>query len=126
MANNNESINIENTATESLLLNEPQANSTPIINSKVSLEDLFLLMKIQNKELKEQSIKLDVKFDELKNEIKKRNFNVDKRINEIELENKKVIDKLELNKDDKVSSSGNDLSLIHILHIIIIIIIIII
>ena len=60
MANNNESINIENT--ESLLLNEPHANSTPIMNGRVSLEDLFLLMKIQNNELKEQSITFDVKL----------------------------------------------------------------
>ena len=46
MANNNKSISINNTATESLLLNEPQANSTPITSNKVSLEDLFQLMKV--------------------------------------------------------------------------------
>ena len=82
----NENTSIDNTATESLLLNEQQANSTPIINSKVSLEDLFLLMKTQNNELREQSIKFDVKFDEVKKEIQRQNVNVDKRINEIEIQ----------------------------------------
>ena len=47
-----------NTATESML-SEPEAISTPIISNKVSLEDLFQLMKIQNNELREQSIKFD-------------------------------------------------------------------
>ena len=100
----NESISINNTATESLLLNEPQANSTPIINNKVSLEDLFQLMKIQNNELKEQSIKFNIKldnfndklnqfdeqFNDIKKEIKKQSCNFDKRLNEVHVRLEKI------------------------------------
>ena len=97
---NNESINMNNTATESILMSEPEANWTPIVNNKVSLEDLFQLMKIQNNELREQSIKFDVKFNEVKKEIQRQNVNVDKRINEIHAR----LDEIEL----------ENLSLIHI------------
>ena len=108
MANNNESMSIEN---------EPQANPMPIISNKVSLEDLFQLMKIQNGELNNKLNQFDDKFDDIKKEIKKQSCHYDKRLSEIktrlnekiELENKKLeLDKLELNKEDKVSSSGND------------------
>ena len=57
----------------------------------------------------------DVQFSDIKKEIKKQVCNVDKRLSEIgtrldkiELENERVINKFELNKDDKVSSSEND------------------
>ena len=57
----------------------------------------------------------DEQFNDIKKEIKKQGCNLDKRLNEIgttldkiELENEKEINKFELNKDDKVSSSGND------------------
>ena len=70
-------------------------------------------------------------LNELKKEIQKQGCIYDKklsdletRLGEIELENEKVINKLKSNKDDRVSSSGNDnlnneltsnnLSLIHI------------
>ena len=93
MADNNESSNIENTATESLVLNEPQANSTPIINNKVSLEDLFQLMKIQNGQLNNKLNQFDDKlnqfdeqFNDIKKEIKKQSCNFDERINEIEIQ----------------------------------------
>ena len=102
----NENISINNTATESLLLSEPEANSTPIMNNKVSLEDLFQLMKIQNNELREQSIKFDTKldnfnhkinqfdeqFNDIKKEIKNQSCNSDKRLNEIH----ERLDKIEL------------------------------
>ena len=49
MAENNDSIEINNTATESILLNGISANSTPrAIENKISLEDLFILIKTQN------------------------------------------------------------------------------
>ena len=60
----NESISINNTATESLLLNEPQANSTPITSNKVSLEDLFQLMKLQNNELNDKLNQFDEQFND--------------------------------------------------------------
>ena len=85
MADNNESINVENTATESLVLNEPQANSTSIINDKVSLEDLFQLMKIQNGQLNNKLNQFDEQFNDIKKEIKKQSCNFDERINEIEI-----------------------------------------
>ena len=110
----NENISINNTATEYLLLNEPQAKSTPIINNKVSLEDLFQLMEVQNNELNDKLNQFDEQFNDIKKEIKKQSCNFNKRINEIEtrldeleLENKKGVDKLEVNKDDKVSRGEN-------------------
>ena len=109
----NESINMNNTATESML-SETEANSTPIISNKVSLEDLFQLMKIQNNELNDKLNQFDEQFNDIKKEIKKQNYHIDKRINEIharldeiELENKRGIYKLEINKDDKVSRGEN-------------------
>ena len=54
---------MNNMATESIIMSEAEANSTPVVNNKVSLEELFQLMKIQNNELREQNIKFDVKFD---------------------------------------------------------------
>ena len=61
MAENNDSIEINNTATESILLDGISANSTPrAIENKISLEDLFILIKTQNSVLKEQ---IDEKFD---------------------------------------------------------------
>ena len=45
MAESNDSIEINNTATESILLDGINANSTPkIIENKISLEDLFTLI----------------------------------------------------------------------------------
>ena len=126
MADNNESSNIENTATESLMLNEPQANSTPIVNNRMEENDIIKMMKLL---FNEQSIKFDTKLDnfneklnqfdvqfsDIKKEIKKQGCNLDKRLSEIgtkldkiESENEKIINKFELNKDNKVSSSGND------------------
>ena len=60
MAENNESVETNNTDTESIILNEISANSTPrAIDNKVSLEDLFQLIKTQNNQLREQ---IDEKF----------------------------------------------------------------
>ena len=50
MAENNESVDLNDTATESVIMNGIVANSTPV-GSKVSLDDLFQLMKSQSHEL---------------------------------------------------------------------------
>ena len=115
---NNESVNMNDTATESIIMSEAAANSTPVVNSKVSLEDVFQLMKMQSNELNERFKELKEQNSDLKSDIKeirRQNCNLDKRINdiharldEIELENKsREIDKLNINKDDKVSSGKN-------------------
>ena len=70
MADNNESINIENTATESLVLNEPQANSTPVINNKLNQFD-------------DRLNQFDDKFNDIKKEIKNQICHYDKRLSEI-------------------------------------------
>ena len=86
MADNDESVSLTDTETESMIMSGVNAKSTPTI-SKVSLDDLFQLMKAQNNNLNakfdEQSVKFNEKFDEVKNEIKRQNFNFDKQINEI-------------------------------------------
>ena len=90
--NVNESMNLNDTGTESVIMNGVTANSTPVGN-KVSLDDMFQLMKSQSHEL---NVKFDEKFNEMKNEIQRQNCHIDKRINEIlarldeiELENKR-------------------------------------
>ena len=50
-------------------------------------------MKIQNNELREQSIKFDVKLDEMKNEIKERNDNFDKHFEKLNMKMNKVDDR---------------------------------
>ena len=115
MAERNNSMEVNNTDTESILLDKISANSTPrAVENKISLEDLFILIKTQNSVLKE----IDEKFDSLENELKKQNNvrniklnqleeKLDKRINEIQLENKsREIDRLDKNKD-KVSGVEN-------------------
>ena len=70
MEERNNSMEINNTDTESILLDKISANSTPrAIENKISLEDLFILIKTQNSVLKE----IDEKFDSLENELKKQN-----------------------------------------------------
>ena len=122
MAENNNSLEMKNTATESILLGI-NANSTPrTIENKIS-EDLFTLIsdKFEQQNLKfedkfnQMNSTFNVKLDSFENELKKQNKlknikldqveeKLDKRINEIELENKsREIDKLDGNKD-KVSS----------------------
>ena len=118
MANNNET-----SITESEMMGG-SIHSTPAPTKRVEENDIIRMMKLL---FNEQSIKFDTKLDEqntrldnfsdkfnqfdeqfndIKKEIKKQNCNFDKRINEmharldeIELENKKVIDNLNLNKD---------------------------
>ena len=107
MAENNNSLEMENTATESILLGI-NANSTPkTIENKISLEDLFTLIsdKFEQQNLKfedkfnQMNSTFNVKLDSFENELKKQNKlknvklnqleeKLDKRINEIELENK--------------------------------------
>ena len=121
----NESINVENTNTESLMLSAPQANSTPIVNNRMEENNIIKMMKLL---FNEQSVKFDTKLDnfneklnqfdvqfsDIKKEIKKQGCNLDKRLSEIktrldekiESENKKLeLNKFEWNKDDKVSST---------------------
>ena len=51
MAENNESIEMNNTETESMILNEISANSTPMaISNKVSLEELFQLIDVYKRQ----------------------------------------------------------------------------
>ena len=118
----NESINVDNTNTESLMLSAPQANSTPIVNNRMEENDIIKMMKLL---FNEQSVNFDTKldnfneklnqfdeqFNDIKKEIKNQSCHYDQKLREIktrldekiESENKKF----ELNKDDKVSSSGN-------------------
>ena len=62
MADNNESANLNETETESMIMMGVNAKST-LTSSKVSLDDLFQLMKIQSNELNER-------FNEQKSEIR--------------------------------------------------------
>ena len=69
----------------------------------------------QKNEIRNIQNNLNVQFDEVKKEIREQGCIYDKklseietRLGEIELENEKVINKLKSNKDDRVSSSGND------------------
>ena len=73
------------------------------------------IIKMMQTLFNEQKNNFNVKFEEVKKEIReqgciydKRLSEIETRLGEIELENKKVIDKLKSNKDDRVSSSGND------------------
>ena len=63
--NVNESVNLNDTGRESVIMSGVTANSTPT-SSKVSLDDLFQLMKIQSSELDAKFNKFDKKFNELK------------------------------------------------------------
>ena len=70
MAENNESVEMNNTDTESIILNEINANSTPrAIDNKVSLEDLFILITTQNNQFQLLREQIDEKFDEKFNQI---------------------------------------------------------
>ena len=105
--------------TESQIMSEGD-QSTPIVNKRTEENEI---VKIMQTLFEIQNYKFDEKFNELKeqnsdlksdtNEIRKQNCDFDKRINEIharldeiELENKRGVDKLDINKD-KVSSSEN-------------------
>ena len=81
MAENNNSVEMNSTGTESILLDKISANSTPrAVENKISLEDLFTLIKTQNRVLKE----IDEKFDSLENELKKQNNVQDVKLNQVD------------------------------------------
>ena len=61
-------------------------------------------MKIQNNELREQSIKFDEKLDEMKNEIKEQNDNFDKHFEELNMKMNKVDDNSKSREIDKVDT----------------------
>ena len=82
MADNNESVNLNDTETESMIVSGVNAKSTPII-SKVSLDDLFQLMKVQSNELNAKFDEQNIKFDEVKNEIKRQTGYFDKQYDEV-------------------------------------------
>ena len=81
MAENNNSMEIENTETESILL-ERHISSTPkIVENKISLENLFTLIndkfeqqnsKFEDK-LNQMNSTLNVKLDSFESELKKQN-----------------------------------------------------
>ena len=144
MADNNESVSLNDTETESMIMSGVNAKSIPTIN-KVSLDDLFQLMKVQSNELNAkfdaQNVKFDekfnkldekfnaqsAKFDEVKNEIKKQNCNYEKQMKEMHARFDKTKEKIvalvnekfdrQKNKVDKNYESRmgvENLSLIHI------------
>ena len=105
--------------TESQIMSEGD-QSTSVISKRTEGNEI---VKIMQTLFEIQNNKFDEKFNELKeqnsdfkndiNEIKKQNCNIDKRLievharlDEIELENKRGVDKLEINKD-KVSGGEN-------------------
>ena len=100
---NNSMLCVNNTDTESILLDKISANSTPrAVENKISLEDLFALIKTQNSVLKE----IDEKFDSLENELKKQNNVRDVKLNQLDEKLKKVeneIHKQNSNVNEKIN-----------------------
>ena len=112
MAENNNSVEMNSTDTESILLDRISANSTPrAVENKISLEDLFTLIKTQNRVLKE----IDEKFDSLENELKKQNNVRDVKLNQLDEKLKKVENEIQkqncnIDKADKLDRNKNKVS----------------
>ena len=97
---------INNTATESILLNGISANSTPrAIENKISLEDLFILIKTQNSVLREQ---IDEKFEQ-------QNIKFDEKFEQQNIKFDGKFEQQNLKFDDKFNQMNSKfMSLIHI------------